>query len=255
MTRITLASKGPHRFPGVGELRRALRIVGCVTLLSFVATALSADEINISSQYLATVGQGDTVQINFGIADYASEAIADGYSPYPTGLDLLIAVVLPTSSSLSDFTASADLTSADGSVSIPMGNSPVGQGVGYIAGNELTLQSSTFQSNGGPVLMAGFFFGSVDFSSEVSQEIFTPADLVEGNTDAASIIVTNLGDPFMIGVSGYYANMFPIGGCCIAEVPGIRGDAPFNTGGETGTVLLTTPEPPGIACVLGGVLV
>jgi hypothetical protein len=215
----------------------------CLFLLLLAAAELSADTIDISSLFLATVGQGNTVQINFGIADYASQAIAAGFSPYPTGLDLSIVTLLPPGSSdLSRFIVSAQLTSNDDSISIPISPSPI------------TLAAGTLGSNGGPTVPVGIFFGSLDFSPGVSQALFTPADFVIGNTSAARIIVTNLGADFTIGVSGYYANTFPIGGCCIVEAPGIRGDAPFSTGGDTGTVLLTTPEPPGLVSTMGALL-
>jgi hypothetical protein len=207
-----------------------------------VVTRLSAGEIDISSLYGARVGHGDTVQVNFGIGNYASLAGAGGFSPYPTALDLLVVAALPTSD-LSDFSVSADLVSEDGATSIQLTPFP------------LFLEAGSFKANGGPNVAAGIFFASVAFSSEVSHELFTSAAFVKTNTSAAAIIVTNLGDPFTIGVGGYYAETLPIGGCCVVQVPGITGDSPFSTGGNAGTVLLaTTPEPSAFVCVSGAVL-
>ncbi|MCU1337234.1 MAG: hypothetical protein JWO19_2815 [Bryobacterales bacterium] len=201
--------------------------------------------VNISSNLLAPTKNGDTVLANFGIGNYSSQALAAGYSPYPTGFNLLIIALVPAMApSLRpnttepdwwpSFAVSAEVRSNDGAVSVPIQWFPA---IGPLGG--LPLTKGSFSGNGLPTVPVALFQGQVSFSLEVSQLLFNPDSFSPGNRSAAQIVVHNLGDDFTMGIGDPYS--FAIANCCIS-VTGIHGAAPFGTGGNTGSVLFVAPD-------------
>src|SRR5664279_1961697 len=103
---------------------KKLSLLLLMLVLIGLLTPAVGGTIDVSSLYLVPFRHGDTLVINFGIWNYGLQAMADGFSPYPTGLNLLVIGLAP-SNPLQDFAFSAQLQSNDGMVVVPIGGIPL----------------------------------------------------------------------------------------------------------------------------------